>query len=305
MKWEKKGLIYGPDGSSSWAKHSALQPTPLLKKDGIIRVFVGFRNEDGIGRVGYVDVLAENPSVVLKVSPYPVLDIGLPGAFDDNGVIPCAIVERDEKLFLYYAGYQLLKTVRFKAFSGLAISTDGGESFHRFRNVPILERTHDEFLFRALHSLIYEDGIWKVWYGAGSQFIHGKDKTLPVYNIRYMESKDGMVFPLSGKVCLDIQKEEYRVGRPFVIKKNGIYRMFFGFATETIPYRLSYAESFDGINWERKDNKMEMDYPKNAFDSDMSCYPSIVFYKSKTYMFYNGNNYGQQGFGYAELEGGF
>lgn len=30
-------------------------------------------------------------------------------------------------------------------------------------------------------------------------------------------------------------------------------------------------------------------------------YPAFVRYKDKAYMFYNGNNYGYEGFGHAEL----
>ena len=82
MKWIKKGLIYGPPGNSRWAQRWALQPTPWLRDNGTIRIFCGFRTLDGVSRVGYVDVNADNPSEVLGVSPEPVLDIGIPGAFD-------------------------------------------------------------------------------------------------------------------------------------------------------------------------------------------------------------------------------
>ena len=87
MKWIKKGHIYGPSGRISWAKHSALTPTPVLINEDIIRVYAGFRDENGISRIGFVDVEAENPSKIRYISKSPVLDIGVAGAFDDNGVI--------------------------------------------------------------------------------------------------------------------------------------------------------------------------------------------------------------------------
>ena len=34
----------------------------------------------------------------------------------------------------------------------------------------------------------------------------------------------------------------------------------------------------------------------------MICYPNVIKVKDKLYMFYNGNGFGQSGFGYAELE---
>lgn len=301
MNWIKKGLIYRSQNESSWRNNSALQPTPYFLDDETIRVFCGFRDHKGVSRVGYVDVLAENPAIILKVSEQPVLDIGLPGAFDDNGVVPCAVVKRNKDIFLYYAGYQVMEKVRFHVFSGLAISQDNGETFKRYKNIPILERTHDAFLFRVIHTIFLDKDVWKVWYGAGSHFIQGKTKTLPVYNIRYMESKDGLHFPDEGELAIDIENDEFRVGRPFVVQDKELYRMYFAAATQLSPYRLTYAESKNGKHWQRKHDKMLLHYDMTDFDSDMSSYPAVVNYKNKQYLFYNGNNYGYEGFGYAEL----
>jgi predicted GH43/DUF377 family glycosyl hydrolase len=128
MRWNKKGLIFGPNGKNSWAKTHCLQPTPLLISPDIIRVFTGFRDQTGISRVGYVDLKASDPSQILYVTDQPVLDIGEPGCFDENGVVPTAIVKKDDRLLLYYAGYQLGMKVRFFVFGGLAESLDGGKS---------------------------------------------------------------------------------------------------------------------------------------------------------------------------------
>ncbi len=50
-------------------------------------------------------------------------------------------------------------------FSGFAISEDNGETFHRASNVPAMERTHNETLFRVVHTALYDDGKWKMYYG--------------------------------------------------------------------------------------------------------------------------------------------
>ena len=69
-----------------------------------------------------------------------------PGTFGENGVVPTAIIKYKNKLFLHYAGYQFGQKVRFYVLGGLAISKDNGNSFIRYSNTPILERT-DEALF--------------------------------------------------------------------------------------------------------------------------------------------------------------
>ena len=301
MKWNKRGRIYAPDSKISWATHSTLQPTPIILDHNTIRLYLGFRDDDGVSRVGFVDVDADNPSTVTRISESPVLDIGIPGAFDDNGVVPCAVLKMNKLIYLYYAGYQVGFRIRFTVFAGLAFSNDGGNSFERYSNVPILERTNEELCFRVIHSILFEDGIWKTWYGAGSNFIVSEHKTIPRYNIRYMESEDGIHFPKKGSVIIDTKGDEQRVGRPYVINDNGVYKMFFCAESSKIPYRLCYADSVDNVNWIRKDNDVGIELSEHGWDSQMMAYPSVIRYKDNFYRFYNGNDYGKTGFGYAIL----
>lgn len=304
MKWEKVKLLYCPNGEFSWAQHTALQPTPLLLHDRV-RIYVGFRDQKGISRIGYVDIDRRDPSSVLEVSSTPALDIGPPGSFDENGVVPSAVVQRDNRIFLYYAGYQLGHNVRFSVFCGLAISEDGGKTFTRYRCVPVLDRTDDELLFRVIHSIHYEDKRWKIWYGAGSSFKQGKSKTLPVYNVRYAESIDGIHFPNKGKIVLDVSGDEHRIGRPYVIKKANQYFMFYGYGTEDNPYTLGYASSLDGIHWQRHDRDVGITLSKSGWDSQMMAYPAYIQLDNSTILLYNGNNMGREGIGYAILKEDF
>lgn len=300
MKWEKKGLIFKTEGFNDWRDNSALQPTPLVFENKI-RFYVGFRDKEGISRIGYIDLDKSNPEKVLKVSEKPVLDIGQDGAFDEFGVVPSAIIRHNKKIYMYYAGYQLGRKVRFLVLSGLAISEDNGETFERYSNVPIFERTENEMLFRVPHSVMFEDNKFKFWYGGGSEFSQGKNKTLPIYDVRYLESTDGKRIPKNGKIILKTKENEYRIGRPFVIKEDDKYLMFYGYSSEEKPYQLGYAISHDGIQWVRKDEELGIGLSNTGWDSEMMAYPCVLKINEKIYMFYNGNNYGIEGFGYAEL----
>ena len=42
---------------------------------------------------------------------------------------------------------------------------------------------------------------------------------------------------------------------------------------------------------------------ENGWDSEMVCYPHILKIDGKYQMFYCGNGFGFEGFGYAELDG--
>ena len=303
MKWEKLGLVYGPDGSLPWAKHTALQPTPILLSPDVIRVYFGSRDDQGVSRVGFVDLDARDPSKVLNVAQTPALDIGIAGAFDDNGVVPCAVVAREEGLYLYYAGYQIPMRAKFMVFGGLAVSRDGGCTFERYTRVPLLDRTDDEMLFRVAHSVRLEGGRWRVWYGGGGEWIEDGENTLPVYDVRYMESPDGVVFPRRGTVHVGFNSaDEYRIGRPYVFNEGGLYRMFYGTARRGIGYRLGYAESPDGVQWVRRDEAVGLDVSADGWDANMVAYPAVLRSGEQGYMFYNGSDMGRSGFGYAVLQ---
>lgn len=303
MRWDKKGLCFSKENLPQWAQQSALQPTPLLLNKDVIRVFVGMRDNEGISRIGYVDLSAQDPSCILDISQSPLLDIGVPGAFDDNGVVPSAVIHHDHTIYLYYAGYHLSNKVRFCVFSGLAISKNNGQSFERVQRSPVFERTESELLFRVPHSVIIESGKWRFWYGGGDKFITHQEKTLPVYDVKYLESSSPTIIPSVGETILTFaNSDEYRVARPYVVFDQGIYKMFCCVSTLSKGYRLGYAESEDGIKWKRCDEKLGIDVSNDDnWDSQMMGYPSFIRTPYGSYLFYNGNNYGEQGFGYAVL----
>ena len=303
MRWTKKGPIYAPDGHVAWARHTALQPTPIEISPGRIRVYLGFRDVEGVSSVGYVDVSGADPSQVLEVSAEPSLGPGAPGAFDENGVVPTAVVKVDDGFLLTYAGYQLGQKVRFFVFGGLAHSADG-RVFRRLRRTPVMDRCEEALLFRVPHSIHRDGRGWTVWYGAGSEFRGGREKTLPVYDIRRVDTDDLLDIPDLGEIAITLRPEEHRVGRPYVVRRptDGRYLMFYGAGTEELGYRLGYAESADGRSWQRMDDRIGIDVSESGWDSEMIAYPAVITVGGRTFMFYNGNDYGRTGFGYAELE---
>ena len=304
MIWEKKGLVYCPNGKFFWAKKYAFPPNPIFINNDTIRIYVAFCDEMNVGRVGFVDVSAENPSTILQVSQKPVFDIGLKGTFDENGVVPLSIIKVKDKLYMYYVGFQLGCTVRYFMFLGLAISNDSGQSFVRYSKVPILDRSDAELLNRTGAFVTIENNVFKMWYVAGSRWITGlNSKSLPEYNMRYLESVDGKKWSEEGRICMDFENDdEHGFGRPWVLHEERIYKMFYSIRTKSKGYRLAYAESNDGFNWSRKDDKLGIDVSEVGWDSQMMSYPSLVKYRDRVYMFYCGNNCGETGFGYAILK---
>jgi predicted GH43/DUF377 family glycosyl hydrolase len=302
VRWEKQGLIYAPDGRSDWARQYAFPPTPYRLSDDVLRIYLAFCDENTVGRLGYVDVDPRDPSRVLGVSERPLLDIGQPGAFDENGLLPTSLVEYDGKLYLYYVGYQLGHKVRYFQFQGLAISEDGGQSFRRAQRTPVIDRSDAELTNRTSAFVMRDEGVFKMWYVGGSDWIMARGKPLPVYNLRYLTSEDGRTWGPEGRVVLDFASDdEHAFGRPWILKTDGRYRMFYSVRSHSKGYRLGYAESLDGLTWTRLDEQVGIDVSADGWDSEMIQYSSVVSLEGRTVMFYNGNNCGQTGFGWAVL----
>ncbi|MCR5862134.1 hypothetical protein LRS05_08250 [Flavobacterium sp. J372] len=303
MKFTKKGLIYNPVKLDDWRDNTFITPTPFLLNDDVIRVYGGFRDATGASRIGYIDVSASNPSEILAVSDKPVLDIGEGGMFDDNGVILGSIIRDGDAIRMYYVGFQAIKKAKFLAFSGLAESTDGGNTFQRKLVTPILDRYDNERYIRAIHTVIKEDGKYKIWYsqGEGWEYINGIP--YPKYDIMYTESEDGINISNDMRIsCVKNEGTEYRIGRPTVFKEDGIYKMFYTRDNLAKEYRAGYAESADGVNWVRKDDKFTLELSAEGWDSETVCYPVPVEAKGKKYVFYSGNGMGASGVGYAIME---
>jgi len=64
-------------------------------------------------------------------------------------------------------------------------------------------------------------------------------------------------------------------------------------------YHIKYAESSDGIHWERQDNLSGIDVSPDGWDSESVEYPYVFMHKDSKYMLYNGNNFGKTGLGLA------
>ena len=301
MKWKKLGLIFEPKTvNRDWMITHAMDPTVDHVDDDIYRIYFCGRNIKNQSLIGFVEININNPSKIIHSPEKPVLDLGELGAFDDNGVTASWIVNHENKKYLYYIGWRPRSTTRFSLMTGLAISSDGGNTFERHSRAPILNLTNKEpFSILTAPCVLKFKNEWKMWYVSCVNWLN---PDLPRYNIKYATSNDGINWYQGGEVCIDfISENETALARPSVLFENGIFRMWYSFKDPAIGYRMGYAESNDGIKWSRMDNKVGIDVSEEGWDSEMIQYPYVFNHKDKKYMLYNGNGYGENGAGLAIL----
>lgn len=311
MKWEKKGLIFKPDHNSEWMAHHACVPIADKLNAEVLRIYFGPRDQEGRTTTTFIEVEADNPSKVRYVHDRPVLGLGKLGTFDDSGAMPSCIVNHGGKKFLYYIGWNKGVTVPYRNAIGLAVSDDGGLTFERLGEGPVADRTAAEPYFCASPFALYdeEERRWKLWYASstGWTVVHGRPE--PRYQIKYAESGDGVSWERRNTVCLEYTFEGEANARPCIIKENGRYRMWYCFrgsvdyrTDKEQAYRLGYAESRDGIHWDRRDAEVGIERSADGWDSVMMEYPYVYEHKGRKYLLYNGNGFGETGIGYAVLK---
>jgi hypothetical protein len=230
------------------------------------------------------------------------------GTFDDNGIMPSWIVNHGSKKYLYYIGWNPQVTVAYRLSIGLAISEDGGKSFSKYSEGPICDRDVDEPYFNTAPCVVVDGTSWKMWYVACTGWEMVNKRPEPRYHIKYALSDDGIHWERTNQVCIDYDSFADAIGRPCVFVTNGTYRMLYSYRSiqnyRTDPsqsYRLGYAESLDGIHWLRRDDEVGIDRSATGWDSEMLEYSHVFVSKRGIYLFYNGNGFGQSGFGYAVL----
>ena len=301
MRWIKKGLIIEPTGELYWMKTHASLPFAERIQGNRYRIYFYGRDSKNRSLPGYIEIDIDQPAKILYITEKPILELGSLGAFDDSGVMPSWIVNHDGRKYMYYTGWTTGVTVPFYFYAGLAISLDGGATFQRSSPAPILDRDNIDPYLTASPSVIIENNMWRMWYVSCVGWKIEDDKPKHYYHIKYAESKDGIHWDRNGIVCIDFKsKDEYALARPCVLKENGTYRMWYSCRGES--YRVGYAESEDGIKWQRKDEEVGIDVSESGWDSEMVEYAFVFNHSSKKYMLYNGNDYGKTGLGYAVID---
>ncbi len=299
MKWRKLGHLFSASGKNPIMATHAANPIAEHIEGDWFRIYYNSRDASNRSSIGYAVVEIGNQIKKPEVAEVPLLLPGDLGLFDEDGLSLGCIVRKGDKRYIYYVGWNLSISVPWRNSIGLAVSSINDLKFERYSRAPILDRNEIDPYSLSYPFVLPDTDHFKMWYGSNLRW--GKAADDMIHVIKCARSDDGIHWERSGHIAINLRyPDEWGISRPFILKEQKIYKMWYCYRGKT--YRMGYAESEDGTNFERKDEDVGIEPSPSGWDSEAVCYPYIFDHKGCRYMLYNGNRYGLTGIGLAILD---
>lgn len=310
--WKKNGLLFNPKNHNSpaWMNEFAQAPH-VLHFDDFFRVYFSCRpqpdlNGQYVSYSGFVDFNFNFE--VINISENPILALGELGTFDEFGTYPVSVIKEKNEYFAYYAGWTRCSSVPFNTAIGFA-KGNNPDFFHKSGNGPLIPYTLNEPFVISGPKIRKFNGVFYLFYIAGTEWILDNGKPEPIYKIKIATSNNGIDFIKHNEFLIPDKIGEYEAqASPDVFFKNEKYHMFFcyragkNYRGKENGYRIGYAFSEDLVTWTRNDDYAGITISETGWDSEMVSYPHVFELNNKIHLFYLGNAVGKEGFGWATLE---
>lgn len=301
MHWRKLGQIYNPLAIHPKLVSHAANPLPILLENDIYRVFFSGRDHQNRSSVGFLDVDIVKHKI-LYIHHEPVFEHGPDNSFYSHGVSIGNCYEVGGQRYILFMGWQVLPDGHWRGDIGrlvlgadYSLSLDGENSF--LSSTPI-----DPVSLSYPWVTKIEGGLYRMWYGSTVTWDAGNGEMLHVIN--QAVSTDGHQWKRRGLAVPFVLGKAQAFSRPTVVDDpSDGYHMYFSYrGGPGRKYRIGYAYSCDGEGWSLRLNKTGIDVSSSGWDSDMIEYPFVFNHQGRRFMLYNGNGYGQTGFGLAVLD---
>lgn len=299
-RWKKLGRLYDPLPIHPKLRSHAANPLPIQLDGDIYRIFFSSRDTENRSSVGCVDI-----DIVKRMVTYihhaPVFEHGLEESCSSHGVSLGSSYEVNGRRYLLFMGWRRpLGAHWYGQIGRLRLHDDFSLSFDD--GAPLMSLDAVDQISLSYPWVLPKRGGYVMWYGSTITWDAGNGEMAHVINSA--ESVDGDTWIRRGLAV------PYEVGvaqafsRPTVIVDSDGYHMWFSYRSgrpgET--YRIGYAWSPSGDRWELRLDEVGLGLSDSGWDSEMVEYPFVFDHKGQRYLLYNGNGYGQSGFGLAVLD---
>lgn len=300
MKWRKLGRLYdAPFLGPKLASHAA-NPLAVPLGGHRFRIYFSGRDECNRSSVGSVEVDLAHRALV-SIEREPAFVHGPAGSFYADGVSIGNCYEAGRCRYVPFMGWQSPAQGHWRGDLGRLRLLDDGSLVLDPQGAFIASDAVDPVSL-SYPWVLHDGERYRMWYGSTLAWNAGNGEMLHV--LRHAWSDDGHRWHRDGSTL------PYEIGvaqafsRPSVARDGSGWHMWFSYRSG-VPgqmYRIGYASSRDGVQWELRLRDSGIDVSAEGWDSQMIEYPFVFDHCGERYMLYNGNGYGRSGFGLAVLE---
>ncbi len=300
-KWRKCGQIFRVEPIEPFLRSHASNPLPVHLKGDEYRVFYSGRDLHNRSSVGWVDLDIEKMAVI-EICKEPIFTFSSDETdFYSHGVSVGNCYEINGMNYMLFMGWQIRDNAHWRGDIGRLILDSDLKKLSLDPQEPFMGADQEDAVSLSYPFVMSEEGIYKMWYGSTVSWDSPNEEMIHI--IKYAESVDGINWSKKGVAVPWALGIAQAFSRPSVLKDSGQFHMWFSFREGGGDmYKIGYSCSEDGVRWT---NHLQDGLPasERGWDSEMVCYPFVFKHKGQTYMLYNGNDYGKDGFGLAILEG--
>ena len=300
MRWQKLGRIFECRGIHPRLASHAANPLAIRLQDDIYRIYYGARDEFNRTSVGAVDIDIEQRRIV-EVHRRPFFQFGSKGSFYSHGVSIGSDYTVGGEHYILFMGWHIPHGGHWRGEIGRLRL---GPEFEIVADpqAPLIALAGDDPISLSYPWVVSTNSGYTMWYGSTVTWDAGNGEMLHI--LKQARSSDGIVWRRTGRAIPYELNRAQAFSRPTVhVASGGNQEMWFSYRSGAgESYRIGYARSEDGEDWELDLESAGIDVSDAGWDSEMIEYPFVFVHKQRQYMLYNGNGYGLTGFGLAVRE---
>ncbi len=254
-------------------------PDLLLLGDTYYLYFRG--QQGGHDRIGVGTIEKKRfDGISWNIRSTPVIDVGVPGDWDEDHVLDPATVEVGGRVFLYYSAV----CPRVHRSICLATSTDG-VNFQKHPGNPVVMGGGPEIVWR--------DGVFYLFYWKDVLGSTGFQLHLAVSDngFDFKEFQSEPILPIGPAGSWD----SYTVETPRITEWDGVYHMFYCGSDRfsDYPAHAGYATSTDLIHWQKHPHPVFSRGEKGTWDEGAIWFTTVEKIGGRYYLWYEGYGGGE------------
>jgi predicted GH43/DUF377 family glycosyl hydrolase len=280
-------LDLGPPGS--WDDFRAYVPSVVYNGTKYFMMYSG--NDGSNYRIGYA--ISTDKINWTKSPANPTLDLGPGGSWDDSNVGTPFVLYNGTTYKMWYSGFDGTNNrVGYATIPEI-------DNWEKYTGNPVLDlgpggSWEDEHVRSP--SVLFDGSVYHMWYCGYHNF---------EWRIGYANSTDGTNWnKYPSNPVLDLGPggswEDKQVLQPVVLFDGSIYHMWYSGDDGTTTRRIGYANSTDGLTWNKYSGNPIINVGTSGLWDDESIYPRTVIKNGSTYqMWYHAQDGINQRIGYA------